>query len=247
MRKNQFFTKMKEDKGARAIAITVSLMVLVLSAVIVTTVIANPQSKDRPSLVYPSQDGSTQTGLNDPDEKNNQQDGKEEKPDKPSEPDKPTDVLPEHFLLPVSGVLLKAHNTEVQVFSQTMKDYRMHLGIDIGTVAGASVSAMADGVISQIWDDVKMGHCVAVKHGGEAYTIYKNLAADETGSLKVGMSVKAGDVIGKVGDSAMTEIAEDPHLHLEMTVGGLQVNPTDYLDKDALATLSEDTNYEDVS
>ena len=84
MRKNQFFTKMKEDKGARAIAITVSLMVLVLSAVIVTTVIANRQSKDRPSLVYPSQDGSTQTGLNDPDDKNNQQDGKEEKPDKPT-------------------------------------------------------------------------------------------------------------------------------------------------------------------
>ena len=50
MRKNQFFTKMKEDKGARAIVITVSLMVLVLSAVIVTTVIANRQSKDRPAL-----------------------------------------------------------------------------------------------------------------------------------------------------------------------------------------------------
>jgi len=45
----------------------------------------------------------------------------------------------------------------------------------------------------------------------------------------------------------MVEIAEEPHLHLEMTVGGLQVDPTDYLDSDAMATLREDTNYEDAS
>lgn len=92
-----------------------------------------------------------------------------------------------------------------------------------------------------------MGQCVAIAHGGDAYTIYKNLSATLPEYIKTGVAVKAGDVIGTVGESAMTEVADAPHLHLEMTVGGLQVDPTDYLDEDAMATLNEDTNFEDAS
>ena len=92
-----------------------------------------------------------------------------------------------------------------------------------------------------------MGQCVAIKHGGECYTIYKNLSAELPEGTVVGATVKAGDVIGTVGESAMVEIAEEPHLHLEMTVNGLQVDPLEYLDEDAKATLNQDVNYEDVS
>lgn len=92
-----------------------------------------------------------------------------------------------------------------------------------------------------------MGKCVAIKHGGDAYTIYKNLAAELPAGVIVGATVKAGDIIGTVGESAMVELADEPHLHVEMTVKGLQVDPTDYLDEDAMATLGEDTNFEDVS
>ena len=92
-----------------------------------------------------------------------------------------------------------------------------------------------------------MGQCVAVAHSGNAYTIYKNLSAELPEGVVVGATVKAGDVIGTVGESAMVEVADEPHLHVEMTVNGLQVDPMEYLDEDAKATLSEDTNYEDVS
>ena len=237
MQKNNFIEKMKNDKSARAISITIAVMLLVLTAIIITTVIANrpPEDLNNPPIDTPA-------GVEDPDD---------EKPDteapdqKPSET--PTDALPSRFLLPVSGVLLSVHDSDLQVFSPTMQDYRVHLGIDIGTVAGASVSAMADGTVAQIWDDVRMGRCVAIQHGGEAYTIYKNLAPEHPDSVVVGATVKAGDVIGTVGDSAMVELATDPHLHLEMTVSGIQVDPTEYLDEDAMATLKEDTNYEDAS
>ena len=87
----------------------------------------------------------------------------------------------------------------------------------------------------------------AVAHGGDAYTIYKNLSAELPEGVVIGAAVKAGDVIGYVGESAMVEVAEEPHLHLEMTVNGLQVDPTEYLDEDARATLNEETNFEDVS
>ncbi len=238
--KNNLFVKLKEDKGARAIALTVVMMLLVLSVIIVTTVIANKKAKED-ELLPPD---SEQVGVSDPDGA----EGDEQEEQKPTPaPDTETDVLPSRFLLPVSGVLQSKHDATVQVFSPTMGDYRTHLGIDIGTTKGATVSAMADGVIAQVWEDVSMGQCVAVKHAGDAYTIYKNLSVELPAHIVVGRSVKAGEQIGTVGESAMVEIATEPHLHLEMTVGGLAVDPTEYLDADAMATLREDTDFEDVS
>ena len=242
MQKNKFLQTLREDKGARAIAVTVLVMLLVLTAIIVTTVIANRAPTEDP---LPPDD--TQAGVQDPDNEGNKTPDDQTPPEGEQPEDKPTDVLPTEFLLPVSGVLRSVHDADLQVFSPTMGDYRVHLGIDIGTVAGASVSAMADGTVAQIWDDVRMGRCVAVKHSGEAYTIYKNLVAEQPEGIVVGATVKAGDVIGTVGESAMVEIAEEPHLHLEMTVNGIQVDPTEYLSEDAMATLKEDTNYEDAS
>ena len=244
---NNIFVKLREDKGARAIAITVVVMLLVLTAIIVTTVIANRAAKDE----LPEDLGSEPAGVTDPDDTEKP----EQKP--PVNPDQggdqtqdtivDTNALPSRFLLPVSGVLQEKHSADMQVFSDTMGDYRTHIGIDIGTVAGASVAAMADGVISQVWEDVSMGQCIAVAHNGNAYTIYKNLSVTLPDNVKVGTAVKAGDVIGTVGESAMVEISEEPHLHLEMTVNGLAVDPTEYLDEDAMATLKEDTNFEDAS
>ena len=239
MQKNNFICKLKNDKSARAIAITVVVMLLVLTAIIITTVIANRPPED---LESPPVD--TPAGVEDPDDTPDEP-GNDTPGEKPNET--PTDALPGRFLLPVSGVLQSVHDADLQVFSPTMQDYRVHLGIDIATVEGASVSAMADGTIAQIWDDVRMGRCIAIKHGGDAYTIYKNLTAEHPESVVIGATVKAGDVIGTVGESAMVELAADPHLHVEMTVGGIQVDPTDYFDEDAMATLKEDTNYEDAS
>ena len=238
MKNNKLFEKLRTDKGARAIALTVALMLLVLTAIIVATVIANraPASDPLPPV------DDTPAGVEDPDTN--------EQPDNPpanETPDTPSSALPSKFLLPVSGVLLSNHDADLQVFSPTMGDYRVHLGIDIGTVAGATVSAMADGTVAQIWDDVRMGRCLAIKHGGEAYTIYKNLKAEHPEGIVVGASVKTGDAIGTVGETAMVELSTDPHLHVEMTVNGIQVDPTAYFDEDAMATLKEDTNYEDAS
>ena len=241
MQKKNLFVKLKEDKGARAIALTVTIMLLVLTAIIIMTVVANRATTEK----LPPDD-SAQVGVQDPSDQT-----PDETPEDPTpaHEDSQTgaDVLPERFLLPDSGVMQQKQDNALQVVSPTMGDYRVHLGIDIGTVAGASVSAMADGTITQIWEDVRMGQCVAVKHGGDCYTVYKNLSLELPEGVVVGAGVKAGDVIGTVGDTAMVEVAEEPHLHLEMTVGGLQVNPLDYLDEDAKATLNEDVNYEDVS
>ena len=240
MPKNKLIDKLKNDRGARAMAVTAAVMMLVLVAIIVVTVVANrtvqqeplPRIDTTPAAVTDLTDDETDLATVTP--------SHDEQPEE-------TNALPEHFLLPVHGVLQKEHSADVQVFSATMNDYRVHLGIDIGTVAGATVCAMADGTVAEIFDSVGLGHCVAIQHSGDACTVYKNLAPEDPAGIVVGAAVKAGDPIGTVGESAMTEIADEPHLHLEMTVAGLQVDPVDYLDQSAVATLHETTNYEDES
>ena len=90
-----------------------------------------------------------------------------------------------------------------------------------------------------------MGTCVALSHTGEALTVYKNLAAELAEGLAVGKTVLAGELLGYVGETAIMEIAEEPHLHMEMTVKGLQVDPLEYFSEAVLKTLSEDIIYEE--
>ena len=147
------------------------------------------------------------------------------------------------FSLPVSGVVQKKHDPTLQVFSNTMNDYRVHLGVDIVTEAAAPVYAAADGKIEKMWEDTLMGYCIAIKHGGASYTIYKNLAKELPDGIAEGVTVRAGQLIASVGESAMIEVADEPHLHFEMTVSDLSVDPLKYFDEQALSSLGIDASY----
>ncbi len=161
-----------------------------------------------------------------------------------TEPSAPTASTLPKLTLPVSGNLIKAHDLDVPVFSTTMNDYRTHCGIDIAAQPGASVCAAADGVIAQIWEDPMMGQCISVKHAGDGLTIYRNLSPILPVGISEGVSVRAGQLIANIGESAMIEIAEEPHLHFEMMVGDEYVNPLDYLLSDVKTSLSLDEYYE---
>ena len=148
--------------------------------------------------------------------------------------------------LPVSsGTVGKNHDASIQVWSDTLGDYRVHLGIDIVTGEDAPVLAAANGEVARIWDDALLGKCVAVSHDGNVFTIYKNLSAELPENIKVGVKVERGQKIGSVGESAISELADEPHLHFEMTVDGVNVNPMDYFSKDAKNKLGMDQSFED--
>ena len=159
------------------------------------------------------------------------------------ETEAPVGGEPEEFQLslPVTGIIAKGHDATIQVWSETLGAYKVHLGIDISTEAGAPVLAAADGKIAKVWDDALMGRCVAIEHGDDIYTFYKNLNPVLTAGIEEGKEIKRGEQIGKVGESAISELADEPHLHLEMTVGGLAVDPSDYFSNEAKDTIA---NYE---
>ncbi len=146
--------------------------------------------------------------------------------------------------LPVeAGKLAKGHDATLQVWSDTMGDYRVHLGVDIATVENAPVFAAAAGTVERIWDDALMGKCLAISHdGGEIYTIYKNLSANLADGIEKGSAVSVGQKIGYVGSTAISELADEPHVHLEMTVGGLNVNPWEYFDDSSKDMMGNKTD-----
>ena len=148
------------------------------------------------------------------------------------------DRLP-NFISPLAGMISKSHTVDVPVYSLTMNDYRTHSGVDIVSTAGATVCAAADGIINEIWEDPMMGTCLSIEHAGGAYSIYKNLSPQLPESVVAGARVKAGEKIASVGESALMEVAESPHLHYELVVDGVYVNPADYM-----LIGSEDTGYE---
>lgn len=154
------------------------------------------------------------------------------------------DDEPPSFVLPVSGAMTKGHDLTLQVFSNTMQDYRVHNGIDIVSTLGSPVYAAADGTVTNIWEDISYGTCISIAHSGDCMTYYKNLNPILAEGISVGTKVTQGQLIAAVGESAMVEIADEPHLHFEMSVGGESVDPTEYFDSASVAILDQDTGYE---
>ncbi len=233
-KESEFFRKMKQVRVNRAIYLSAVVILLTLAVVLAVTAATNRAKKNTGNDLPTNEPSQTEPNITPdptPDTDNNQN-------------TQPTVGNIPELSLPVSGKLIKHHSVDVQVFSQTLQEYRTHLGIDIATAAGAEVCAVADGSVAQIWEDPLMGFCVALSHDGECVTVYKNLAKDMAEGLAVGTVVKKGQLLGYVGDTAIMEIAEDPHLHMEMTVKGLQVDPLDHFSAAVIKTLSEDTIYE---
>ena len=85
-----------------------------------------------------------------------------------------------------------------------------------------------------------MGTCVAITHKDETVSIYKNLSKELSEGIAAGAAVKRGDVIGTIGDTAVVEMADEPHLHFEVTVKGISVDPLELFGKADADALSKD-------
>ena len=239
---NKGFPEKAKDKRVTRAAILTFLALTAALIIIITAAVISNRSKEPTKL--PESNKQTESPTETP---NNTEEPTEQPTEKPT--DKPTgstqvgNKIPS-FILPVSGVLSNKHDPDLQVFSPTMNDYRVHLGIDLVTKENASVYAAADGKVSKIWVDPLMGYCLAITHSGNCVTIYKNLSDVLPAGISEGTTVRSGQLIATVGDSAMVEIASEPHLHFEMTVGDLAVDPLEYFDDSALESIQQDVSHE---
>ena len=132
------------------------------------------------------------------------------------------------FSAPCSGSLLKEFSPDVPLYSETLADWRVHPGIDISAPLGAEVYSAGDGIVSDMYEDLKNGYTIVIDHEGGIRTVYSNLMDLET--VDIGTHVKRGDVISSVGDTTLFEVVADTHIHMEMFLDGEYVNPLDYFE-----------------
>lgn len=103
---------------------------------------------------------------------------------------------------------------------------KFHRGLDMGVPIGTQVLATADGVIKEIKDNKKgNGKRIIIIHDNEYQTAYAQLSEIK---VKVGQTVKKGDVIALSGNSGKSTA---PHLHYEVIRNGKHVDPELYFSK----------------
>lgn len=130
------------------------------------------------------------------------------------------------YFYPVGNVVLKAYSGSTPVKSETFGDYRTHLGTDYKTEKGASIHSMTTGVVQSIKTDEIMGGVVVIENSDGSIATYCGVEPSE--GIKIGAHLSAGDVFGTVGD-IVGEEKDGPHLHLELSADGKNVDPNEYL------------------
>jgi murein DD-endopeptidase MepM/ murein hydrolase activator NlpD len=121
---------------------------------------------------------------------------------------------------PVKGWVTSGFGPRVSPFTEKPA---WHDGLDIGAAANAPVQAPAQGRVTSVGFDPKLGNVVKLDHGFGIETLYGHLAK---ALVKEGQRVKRGDVVGLVGSSGL---ATGPHLHYMVKVNGQTFDPTKYI------------------
>lgn len=100
---------------------------------------------------------------------------------------------------------------------------QMHSGLDIAAEHGKSILAPAEGVVIFAGKNSGHGNTVILDHGYGITTLYAHASSI---TAKMGEKVEVGQEIAKVGS---TGASTGPHLHYEVHVDGIPVDPKEYL------------------
>ena len=87
---------------------------------------------------------------------------------------------------------------------------------------------MADGTVESVSISKELGNLIVIDHGDGLKTFYRFV--EPTEGLAAGQKVTKGQKIGEVAAAYGSEACGGEHLHLEITLGGDYVDPSDYLE-----------------
>ena len=112
-----------------------------------------------------------------------------------------------------------------------------HSGIDIEAPSGTPVRATGDGEVTGMTMGAGYGRQIVLDHGHDVLTLYGHLSAV---AVIPGQHVTRGQIIGYVGQTGR---ATGPHLHYEVRVHHVPVNPHKYL-RTTYAQIATDTPHQ---
>ena len=131
------------------------------------------------------------------------------------------------FAKPVEGEIVREYAKDNLIYSETLKEWTTHMGIDIKSDKTTVVKAAEAGKVKSIKNDPRYGLTVVIEHDNNFQTIYANLLTSEF--VVEGEKVEKGQSIGTVGNTAVFEIADEAHLHFEVLKDSLPVDPNIYI------------------
>lgn len=151
--------------------------------------------------------------------------------EEPTLKEKPPEEKPDPFLpaMPLKGEVIKGYYKDTLVYSNTLKDYRTHSGLDIKGQILDKVYAIEKGVVEDAFDDALMGNTIIIDHQNGIKSIYSNLSTLDM--VKIGEEIEKGAIISGIGDTALLETGDEAHLHFEMKKDGETINPLSYIKK----------------
>ena len=139
--------------------------------------------------------------------------------------------VPSHIRLPVSSVVLGAIVTqpfgcttlELEPFDANCPTHHTHTGIDLAAAVGTEVFSATAGTAVIGHDPAGAGDFVRVLVDAHVVVFYGHLSAFRVGD---GAVVSAGELVGLVG---MSGLATGPHVHLQVDIDHVPVDPSLYL------------------
>ncbi len=125
-------------------------------------------------------------------------------------------VLPQPLARPVTGVLTSGYGYRD---NPVTGEDDFHAGIDLAAVAGTPVGCALAGQVYKTGYNRYRGNYVLVRHADGVQTLYQHLAC---AAVRAGETVAQGQTIGMVGS---TGLVTGPHLHFELLLDGVLVDP----------------------
>lgn len=145
-----------------------------------------------------------------------------------TETDKPQKKAePQTYVRPLNGEVINPFSNGELVKSKTLNVWKTHDGADIAGAIDEKVKSMTSGTVKKVYEDQMLGACVIIDHGSGIEGYYCNLSKDIP--VSEGESVSAGTIIGAVGNTAESEISEEPHLHFALKKNNEWIDPIAFI------------------
>ena len=135
---------------------------------------------------------------------------------------------PLEVVSPVMGEAVAVFSVDALTYDATLGDWRTHDGLDIQASAGTAVAAAAAGTVLSVTEDGLLGTTVVIDHHNGYVTTYASLQPET--KVLAGDEVKAGTVIGAVGNTSLSEAGLGAHLHFAVSKDGVPVDPAGFLE-----------------
>ena len=154
------------------------------------------------------------------------------KPTTPTENIIPSDTIPvatPTYVVPVkNATIVKDYSASELQFNDTLKQWEIHKAIDFVASDDLNVYAVSNGTVSNVYTNYLDGSVIEITHSNGLVSVYKSLSSDV--KVSIGDKVSAGQIIGTLSETMAQELKTGAHLHFEMLLNGVKVNPNDYLD-----------------